>query len=98
MGRPAAISVARESSQGEGDTRSHGTPVSQSAFAGLPALVVAGDDCLKFCTAHAAALVEDGRLKAAIRAQVAIARADGRARLARVTFSDRESKRHFDLT
>ncbi len=98
MGRQAAISVTRESPQGEGDTRSHGTPVSQSAFAGLPALVLAGDDTLKFCTAHAAALVEDGRLKAAVHTQVAIARADGRARLARVTFSGFEGQRHFDLT
>ncbi len=98
MGRQAAISVARESPEGATASTRDGTPVSQAAFAGLPALVVAHDGALKFSTAHAAPLIENGALKAAVAQHVAVARAEGRAQLARVTLPDDGNSRRFDLT
>ena len=58
MGRTASISVARDSPDEAKAPSRDGTPVSQAAFASLPALVVAPDGTLKFSTAHAAPLIE----------------------------------------
>src|SRR5690349_2179269 len=81
MGRPAAISAAREETVDQTVARELGTPVAQSAIAGLPALVVAPDGKLKFCTSQSAPLRDGESLKPIIRQHVAGTLESGTAQL-----------------
>ncbi len=98
MGRAVAKPVVRESTESHLVARSDGTPVSQSAFAGLPALVVAPDGSLKFSTAQAAALMDGDALKPVIRQHVAATLADGHAQLVRIVLDHEGEPHRFDLT
>ena len=98
MGRPAAISVARESAQLEAVAATGATPASQSVFAGVPALVIAADGAVKFSNALSAVFVDRGELKPAVAMHVANALAEGRVQLARVTLTEDGQSRRFDLT
>jgi len=98
MGRPAAISAARDEAAELAVSREHGTPVAQGAMAGLPALVVAADGSLKFSTAQSSALKDGAELKPAIRQHVLATRESGQAQLVRVAVDDQGEPRRFDLT
>ena len=98
MGRPASISIARESPVAQGASVHNGMPMSQAALTGLPALVVARDGALKFSTPQAALLTENGALKPVLAQHVAMALAEGRAQLVRVTLPEDAGTRRFDLT
>jgi PAS domain S-box-containing protein len=98
MGSSAAKSVALEATESGPVARAVGTPVSQSAFAGLPALVVTADGSLKFSTAQAAALIDADGLKPVVRQHIASTRANGCAQLVRIAFNEQSEAHRFDLT
>jgi hypothetical protein len=98
MGRPAAKSAVRDETVETAPSHDHGTPVTQSAFAGLPALVVTSDGALKFSTVQASALKDGAELKPVIRQHVAATRESGQAQLVRVSVDDQGEPRRFDLT
>jgi len=98
MARMAAKPVVRDLSESLADARPAGMPVAQSAFAGLPALVLSHDGTLKFSTPQSAALLDGTMPKAIILEHAAAAVAEGRAQLARIVLAEDGGNRRFDLT
>ena len=98
MARSAAIPVARDVLEARDLAHPAAMPVPQSAFAGLPALIIRRDGTLKFSTAQSAALLDGAMPKAIIRRHAAAVIEGGCAQLARIVLNEPGGNRRFDLT